>query len=272
MKGNDIAEGFWVFVSHSTKDFEKVRLVRNALEDSGFRPILFYLKCMENEDEINELLKREIDARRRFILCDSPNAQASRYVQSEVDYIRSKKRMYEVIDLFQVDMKSPNVEKDVLNLIKPFKRRASVFVNYSDKEYTFAKLLESECLKNGFQAWDMDFYVNQTSGFGPELNNWEFLTKQSIKATLYNGYYIGIISSDSSTTTMKDTKYAYELAPSRVLPVIIEEIEIDRIPESLRKENILNVSNNVSIEEKAKAIVEALISFDLENQYNNMQP
>ena len=26
------------------------------------------------EDEINELLKREIDARHRFILCDGPNA------------------------------------------------------------------------------------------------------------------------------------------------------------------------------------------------------
>lgn len=33
MKENEIEEGFWVFVSHSTKDFEKVRLVRNALED-----------------------------------------------------------------------------------------------------------------------------------------------------------------------------------------------------------------------------------------------
>lgn len=48
MKKDDIEEGFWVFVSHSTKDFERVRLVRNALEDSGFRPILFYLKYLEN--------------------------------------------------------------------------------------------------------------------------------------------------------------------------------------------------------------------------------
>lgn len=48
MKEDEINEGFWVFVSHSTKDFERVRLVRNALEDSGFRPILFYLKCLEN--------------------------------------------------------------------------------------------------------------------------------------------------------------------------------------------------------------------------------
>jgi hypothetical protein len=86
MKEDDINEGFWVFVSHSTKDFERVRLVRNALEDSGFRPILFYLKCLENENEVNDLLKREIDARKRFILCDSPNAQASKHVTSELQY------------------------------------------------------------------------------------------------------------------------------------------------------------------------------------------
>ena len=55
MKEDDIEEGFLGFVSHSTKDFERVRLVRNALEDSGFRPILFYLKCLENETEVNDL-------------------------------------------------------------------------------------------------------------------------------------------------------------------------------------------------------------------------
>lgn len=59
MKEDNIEERFWVFVSHSTKDFERVRLVRNALENSGFRPILFYLKCLENENEVNDLLKEK---------------------------------------------------------------------------------------------------------------------------------------------------------------------------------------------------------------------
>lgn len=48
MKEDNINEGFWVFISHSTKDFERVRLVRNALEDGGFCSLLFYLKCLEN--------------------------------------------------------------------------------------------------------------------------------------------------------------------------------------------------------------------------------
>ena len=266
MKENDIEEGFWVFLSHSTKDFDRVRLVRNALEDSGFRPILFYLKCMENEDEINGLLKREIDARHRFILCDSPNAQASRYVQSEVDYIRSKKRMYEVIDLSQVDMKSPNVEKDVLNLIKPFKRRASVFISYHDSDREFAKQLEEECLRWGFKAWDMDFYDWQIPGNAPSVT-WDFLTRRSIEATLDNGYLIGLISKNSSEYGNKLIEYALGIDTSRTLPIVIDDIATDQLPVTLRDKQVLNLSDITSSEEKAKAIVERLIVFDINFQY-----
>ena len=266
MKENDIEEGFWVFVSHSTKDFERVRLVRNALEDSGFRPILFYLKCMEDEDEINELLKREIDARRRFILCDSPNAQASKYVQSEVDYIRSKNRMYEIIDLSQIDINSLEISQEVIELIKPFKRRASVFVSYHYSNRVFAKLLEAECLKMGFKAWDMDFYDDQIPGNAPS-GTWNFLTRCSIEATLDKGYFIVLISKKSSEYSVKEIEYALELDTSRTLPVIIDDIAEDQLPVILRDKQILNLSYITSLEQKAKAIVEKLISFDLENQY-----
>ena len=131
MKENDIEEGFWVFISHSTKDFEIVRLVRNALEKSGRRPILFYLKCLSNKEEVNGLLKREIDARHRFVLCESKNARASEYVREEVEYIQSKNRMFETIELSEIDLESPNVEQEILNLIKPFERRTTVFISYS---------------------------------------------------------------------------------------------------------------------------------------------
>lgn len=89
----------WVFLSHSVKDYEKVRLVRNILEEEGLRPLMFFLLCLENEEEINDLIKREINCRTRFILCDSVNAQASKWVQKEVEYIKSKDRIYEIVDL-----------------------------------------------------------------------------------------------------------------------------------------------------------------------------
>lgn len=64
----------WGFLSHSTIDYDNVRRLRNLLVDNGFRPIMFYLRCLEQkhkDDELKSLLIREIDARNRFILCNS---------------------------------------------------------------------------------------------------------------------------------------------------------------------------------------------------------
>ena len=73
-------EGGWVFISHSHKDLGAVRKIRNHLEKLGFEPLMFYLKCLSDENEIEELIKREIDERDWFIYADSQSARASRWV------------------------------------------------------------------------------------------------------------------------------------------------------------------------------------------------
>lgn len=77
----------YIFVSHSSKDWKKVRLIRNYLEERDFYPLLFHMKCMEQEpmgreakEELYSLLRREIKARGRFLYCDSSFAQSSEYV------------------------------------------------------------------------------------------------------------------------------------------------------------------------------------------------
>ena len=89
----------WVFLSHSNKDYEKVIKVRDLLEKNSFRPLMFFLKCLNDDDEIDELIKREIDSRGRFILCDSENSRNSYWVKREVEYIKSKQRVYQTIDI-----------------------------------------------------------------------------------------------------------------------------------------------------------------------------
>lgn len=262
--GNDIAEGFWVFVSHSTKDFEKVRLVRNALEDSGFRPILFYLKCMENEDEINELLKREIDARRRFILCDSPNAQASKYVQSEVDYIRSKNRMYEIVDLSSIDLDSKDTQDEVIKLIKPFRVRTNVFLSYNNNvDREIAGIVKKHLSLNGFVSADVAFFDSQDwyRRYGGQDGMFQTV-REVLESTLSNGYFLFFLD-NQSWYTQGELELAYEIAPNMILPITINDS--NNFPPFLRDKNIVNVSGMPSNEEKAKAIVDALIKFDLNN-------
>ena len=77
----------WIFVSHSTKDFEGVRRVRDYLETKSQHPLLFFLKCIRDTDELDSLITREIEARTIFMLCDSPNSRSAGWVQREIEFI-----------------------------------------------------------------------------------------------------------------------------------------------------------------------------------------
>lgn len=266
MKEDDINEGFWVFVSHSTKDFEKVRLVRNALEDSGFRPILFYLKCLEKETEVNDLLKREIDARKRFILCDSPNAQASKFVQSEVSYIQSKKRMFEIIDLSQINMSCRDAEKIVTELIKPFRKRTNVFVCCAHEDRNLLDIVKEKLTLQGFKTVDIS-PIDSQSAFRHMggLERWIDTIRQQVVSTLENGYFLYLIGGSQSYFIQEEIECAFDFAPNMILPIVIKNPGMDKMPQFLIDKNYINVCNIVSDEEKANVIVDALIEFDLKN-------
>jgi len=134
----------WVFISHSNKDFEKIIKVRNKLEKLKYKPLLFFLKCLEDDTEIFELIKREIKARDRFILCDSLNSRMSPWVQKEIDYIKSLHRPYEIIDL--------DADDSVINkCIERFDRRSSVYIWSTSDEITeqLSKMLIEKAFKVG---------------------------------------------------------------------------------------------------------------------------
>ena len=118
-------EHTWVFLSHSNQDFKILRKVRNRLEELNFRPLLFFLKCLEDDDEIFDLIKREIEARERFILCKSTNSLNSPWVQKEVDYIKALGRPYVTIDL--------EAPLNVINeRINRFDQRSTVYIWSTD--------------------------------------------------------------------------------------------------------------------------------------------
>ena len=115
-------KGIWVFLSHSNKDYEKVRQVGNILEQQGYRPLMFFLNCLNDDNEIDGLIKREIDSREKFILCDSMNAQNSKWVQEEVNYIKKKNRLWEKIN---VDSSIEDIKKSLFR----FQSRNTIYLN-----------------------------------------------------------------------------------------------------------------------------------------------
>jgi len=139
-----MSEGSWIFLSHSHKDFEKVREVRNILEVQGHNPLMFFLKCLDDDDEIDDLITREIEARSWFILCDSENARNSRWVQEEVETIKEyPEKTYQEIDL---DDPETNLEEELSYLTK----KASVFLSYVQADAEFAERIKADLREMDF--------------------------------------------------------------------------------------------------------------------------
>lgn len=173
----------WVFVSHSNKDFEKVINVRDKLETLQYRPLLFFLKCLEDDREIFELVKREIKARDRFILCDSKNSRESEWVQKEKDFILSLKRPYEIVNI-------DGTEEEIDESIARFNRRSTVYLWSTDerleqmvKERLVRKSFRTEVLQDDFFR---DYYLFKTGS--PDL------VGESFSDVISNGYVLIIIS------------------------------------------------------------------------------
>lgn len=152
----------WIFLSHSNKDFAKVRLIRNYLEERSCRPLMFYLKCLSNDDEIDDLIKREIDCRTRFIICDSENSQASKWVQSEVKYIKSQQRSYETIDL------SKSEEEIKIQLDKLVKN-TQIFLSYSQNDYELVNAVYSHICKYDIRCFFNENNINTNT---IKVENW----------------------------------------------------------------------------------------------------
>ena len=155
MKNNN---GSWIFISHSSADIEKIRIIRNEFEKYGQNPLAFHLKCLndntkENKEELFELIKREIAARDWFIYCESESAQKSSYVQMERNYVKECNKQF--IWMINLDQDIEAIKNQVRKICSSIQ----VFIVYAQKNENIANPLKYELRKNDFPTWDSnDFH------------------------------------------------------------------------------------------------------------------
>ena len=188
----------WVFISHSNKDFEKIVKVRNKLEALQYKPLLFFLKCLEDDKEIFELIKREIKARDRVILCDSKNSRESEWVQKEKEFIVSLNRPYEIINL-------DGTEEEIDASINLFNQRSTMYIWSTDS--SVESIVAEKLVKNAFKVemlsdrYLRDYYLYKTGS--PDLVSPDF------HDVVGNGYVMLIISRE---LTEKEKFYIDQVA------------------------------------------------------------
>ncbi len=230
--------GPWIFISHSVKDWDKVRTIRNNLENEGAKPLMFFLKCLNEECEIDGLIKREITERNFFLLCESKNTLDSKWVKTEVEFVKSlKDKVIEVIDL-ENDLESQKFK------INRLLKRATVFLSYAHIDFfdsDFIKDLQGILLKNDFAVYKQD--EDSSTDF-----SWN--TTNDIIEAMQNGFFIVLITMRSlrSNWVLAEINTAIENLDSKkqnIIPILLHDpkLVIPLLPKALREIQYYDFSN-----------------------------
>ena len=256
-------EDIWVFLSHSNKDYEKVRLVRDTLEDYSLRPLMFFLHCLNDDEELDSLIKREIDCRTRFILCDSENARKSHWVKKEVDYILSQNRIYEKINLEDSD-------ESISDKLKSFIRQTKIFISYNREIYIIAQQVYNRLSEYDFKVFLDNYWDPQEQNYDQDYFD---DTLQFLDKAVEEGCIISIMTKrilDPYSGARSEIIQAIDKAKEFNLPInrifipfvtegsIIEEIKCDRTLRSLIDCDICNLEN-ITHDNYVDTVIEAVL-------------
>jgi hypothetical protein len=144
-------EDGWVFLSHSHKDQEEVKIVRNYLEENNFNAIMYYLHCFRDrgeKPEIQELIECEIKSRNIFVLCDSDNAKQSDWVKREITYARS----FSEKKIITIDIEKLKYQKATqLSILDELMNKSTLFLSYLSEDKPRVNKISNKLASLGFK-------------------------------------------------------------------------------------------------------------------------
>lgn len=229
-----------IFLSHSSKDIDKVRKIRDILESLEYEPLLFYMKCLDDDNEkLEDFIKKEIDARNIFVYCKSQNAEDSIWVKKELEYIKksSQKRLYEL------DIEKPLSETLVsfLHTLADIVKKNKVFISCSHKDRLISDTVTYHLEMNGYDVIRYNFFDFE------ECDKHE----NDIRSIAENGIFLPIITKnfiDSVYCMSEIEKVLYDGEHSRVIfkPVYVNISPMFaelNLPTDIKKYNIFNLGN-----------------------------
>lgn len=237
----------WIFVSHSHRDLNAVRRVRDEFERLHGNPLLFFLMCLTEDEEVSALIKREIAARNFFLLCDSPAARISHYVQLEREFVLSLKDR----KIHEIDLSWPwERQREVIYRTL---QSATTFINYASLDRDRARPYIDLLIAN-------DFAVFEPSGLGAGTSWVEQLSTALERSVM--GYFFSFLSQNwlRSRWVRREIEQFLALAASMKSgrpPFLVALDPISSLldlPEELRRIQILDFSDGDVAQNKLKLL------------------
>lgn len=243
------SKGGFIFLSHSHEDIEKVRKIRNGLEDGGFEPLCFYLKCLTDDSEIEELIKREIDAREWFVFVNSENARKSKWVTIEREYITRTNRK----KIINIDI---DKEGAVSEVIKRITQKLRVYISYSYKDKALARRIKNKLEEKDYLAYFDDDVIS--TGY------WMSQIMKKIEEASKEGCVLVLLTPEAlkSEIVIREIEFAIH-NNGNVVPVIVGDVQLtDRFEFLLYRIQHYRLSTNPT-EKELEDLVEGMSRYIL---------
>lgn len=235
--------GSWIFLSHSSADIATIRKIRNQFEANGKNPLAFHLKCLQTDTEagcreLEDLIKREIDARDWFVFCESEAANNSQYVQMEKDYvIQAGKKKIWTLDL------SLSTDEQ-LKMVDRICSQVNIFLSYRKKDRRIAAAMQQALSEKDFDVWYDDFLI-PGQAFSEEIADSIFHCDYFI-ALISEGYeesYCGMIELPRAIQRNK------EIIPIIIgdasIPTLLRDHQCYRIPSLPKSDDIYIIAEYI---------------------------
>jgi hypothetical protein len=241
----------WIFVSHSHHDLDSVRRVRDEFERLHANPLLFFLLALKENEELHSLIKREITARNFFLLCDSPSARESKWVQKEREFVRSlKDRKIHELDLDWPWERQRRVIHQTL-------QSATTFISYAHKDSDRVRPYIELLIANDFAV----FEPTMMSLGGSWLDQLDTAISRSV-----TGYFFAFLSHESvrSEWVRAEIEHFVQLTKGMTLGRLPFLVALDPLssvlgflPAALQKIQILDFSGG-NVAENEQKLLEAV--------------
>jgi hypothetical protein len=178
------------------------------------RPLMFFLKCLNDSDEIEELIKREIKARTRFILCDSENARKSNWVNKEIAYIKELQKPYDIIDIYAD-------EAAIRTKLKEAFRKEYLYISNNRRQRNLLRIIMERLSKYDFAS-----VFNPYNTAIDALSTFVDVISDNINKALEHGHFIALLDRNQSQWGKSELKYACRSAPSKqaVIPIFLDKM------------------------------------------------
>lgn len=237
----------YFFLSHSSKDIEKVRKIRNLIEQENGNPILFYLKCLdgdnpsgEDKEQLKGLISREILARKKFILCKSKHTEtplSSEWIEWEKEEVIKMQRNNNVIQVHEVDIENDdNYLQNVRDIVRK-QRKILLIAPYElgEKSMLIKKSLTQHNLRVESIVEKDDFHTDLKYNMGQ-------YTKEFVKGLIQDlasksGIMVLLTSKDIAHPTILQMAYTF----GKNYNCSIKSFEISNLDENMLKQIYTNI-------------------------------